>query len=82
MNIAELDKADRRLLRELQADSTQSVAELADLVNLSASSCHRRIKILEQRGMISGYGAQLGREKLGLSIEFFVEISLMAQIKK
>lgn len=82
MNVVDLDKTDRRLLRELQTNSSLSVAELADLVNLSASSCHRRIKLLEERGMISGYGARLGREKLGLSIEFFVEISLVAQTEE
>ncbi len=82
MSVVELDRADRRLLRELQADSSLSVAELAELVNLSASSCHRRIKHLEERGLISGYGARLGREKLGLSIEFFVEISLTAQTEE
>lgn len=82
MNFIEMDKADRRLLRELQANSSLSVVELANLVNLSASACHRRIKLLEQRGMISGYGARLGREKLGLSIEFFVEISLVAQTEE
>ena len=79
MNLQHLDKADRRILRELQADSSISVADLAGLVNLSASACHRRIKLMEERGLIAGYGARLSREKLGLSIEFFVEISLVAQ---
>ena len=82
MNVTRLDKTDRRLLRELQANSSLTVAELADLVNLSASACHRRIKLLEERGMICGYGARLAREKLGLSIEFFVEISLVAQTEE
>jgi len=82
MKVAELDKADRRLLRELQANSSLSVAELADLVGLSASSCHRRIKLLEARQLIVGYGARLGADKLGFAIEFFVEISLVAQTEE
>lgn len=79
MNLQHVDAADRRILRVLQADSSIPVAELANLVNLSASACHRRIKLLEERGLIAGYGARLNREKLGLAIEFFVEISLVAQ---
>jgi Lrp/AsnC family leucine-responsive transcriptional regulator len=79
MKLPGLDATDRRILRELQADSSVSVADLASRVNLSASACHRRIKLMEERGLIAGYGARLSRKKLGLSIEFFVEISLVAQ---
>jgi DNA-binding Lrp family transcriptional regulator len=82
MKFEQIDKTDRRLLRELQANSSLSVAELAQLVNLSASACHRRIKLLEERGLIRGYGARLDAPKLGLSIEFFVEISLIAQTEQ
>jgi Lrp/AsnC family leucine-responsive transcriptional regulator len=49
----------------LQADSSVSVADLAARINLSPSACHRRIKLLEQRGLIAGYGARLDRKKLG-----------------
>ncbi|MGB7205127.1 MAG: Lrp/AsnC family transcriptional regulator [Anderseniella sp.] len=79
MNVEKIDRVDRKLLRELQANSSLSVAELAQLVNLSASACHRRIKLLEEAGFIKGYGAKLDAGRLGLSIEFFVEISLLAQ---
>ncbi|MDX1716242.1 MAG: Lrp/AsnC family transcriptional regulator [Anderseniella sp.] len=79
MNIEGVDGSDRKILRELQADSSISVADLAARINLSPSACHRRIKLLEQRGLIAGYGARLDRKKLGLAIEFFVEISLVAQ---
>ena len=79
MNVEKIDRVDRKLLRELQANSSLSVAELAQLVNLSASACHRRIKLLEEGGFIKGYGAKLDAGRLGLSIEFFVEISLLAQ---
>ena len=79
MNHQSLDNIDRRILRELQADSSVSVSDLAAKVNLSASACHRRIKLLEERKLIRGYGARLDAERLGLAIEFFVEISLVAQ---
>jgi DNA-binding Lrp family transcriptional regulator len=82
MSDGKFDKADKRLLRELQANSSLSVAELGELVNLSPSACHRRIKLLEDQGVITGYGARLDAAKLGLSIEFFVEISLIAQTEQ
>jgi Lrp/AsnC family transcriptional regulator, leucine-responsive regulatory protein len=77
-----LDKVDQKILAELQRDSRISVADLAAKAGLSASSCHRRVKLLEEAGVISGYGARLDRAKLGLSIEFFVEVSLSSQTEE
>jgi Lrp/AsnC family leucine-responsive transcriptional regulator len=74
-----LDDYDRRILSALQRDCRLSVAELAERAGLSPSTCHRRVKLLEERGVILGYVAGLDRQKLGFSIEFFVEISLVAQ---
>ena len=73
------DKIDRKILAELQRDSRIAVADLAAKAGLSASSCHRRVKLLEEQGVITGYGAKLDRVALGLAIEFFVEVSLAAQ---
>ena len=73
------DKIDRKILDELQRDSRIAVADLAAKVGLSASSCHRRVKLLEEAGVITGYGAKLSRVELGLAIVFFVEVSLAAQ---
>ncbi|MGB0684087.1 MAG: Lrp/AsnC family transcriptional regulator [Magnetovibrionaceae bacterium] len=74
-----MDVFDRRLLNELQRDSSRSLAELAGEIGLSASACHRRIKTLEEMGLIVGYGARLDRAALGLELEAFVAISLAAQ---
>ena len=79
MKLEFLDDIDRRILKSLQQDSRRPIAELAEAVGLSASACHRRIKLLEGRGVIASYGATLSRLALGYATEFFVEISLLSQ---
>jgi Lrp/AsnC family transcriptional regulator, leucine-responsive regulatory protein len=74
-----MDKVDRRILMALQEDCRQPIAELADKVALSPSACHRRIKLLEEKGILQGYVARLDGKKIGYSIEFFVEITLSSQ---
>jgi DNA-binding Lrp family transcriptional regulator len=74
-----MDQIDARILRALQRDSSPSVAELAGEVGLSASACHRRVKLLEEAGVITGYAARLDRAALGFSIQVFVEITLNSQ---
>lgn len=74
-----MDRADRKLLEALQEDSTRSLAELADLAALSSSACHRRVRALEQAGIITGYGARLDPARLGLSLVVSVEITLISQ---
>ncbi len=71
-----LDRIDKRILTELQANARISNSELARRVNLSATPCAERVKSLEQRGYISGYQARLDPEKLDLGLLVFVEISL------
>lgn len=82
MKPLELDKTDKIILLELQKNSQQAVAELAAKAGLSASSCHRRVKLLEDAGIITGYTANLDRAALGFSNEFFVEVSLSAQTEE
>lgn len=82
MKNAEYDRTDKILLNALQKNSTLSVADLAELAGLSASSCHRRVKFLEANGLITGYSANLDRKALGLANEFFVEVSLQAQTEQ
>lgn len=77
-----MDRADLALLEAVQADSSLSVAELAGKVALSPSACHRRIKALEQARVIAGYGARLDPRKLGLTVEVFVEITLISQSRE
>ena len=74
-----MDRIDQRLLMALQEDSRQPVAELSEKVALSPSACHRRIKLLEEKGIIQGYGARVDGKKIGYSIEFFIEVSLASQ---
>jgi Lrp/AsnC family leucine-responsive transcriptional regulator len=75
----QFDEIDRKLLRTLQADSRRSVQELGDAVGLSASACHRRLKTLEERGLIEGYRAVLNAEQLGFTMQFFIEVGLISQ---
>ncbi|MEI8593752.1 Lrp/AsnC family transcriptional regulator [Photobacterium sp. Hal280] len=71
-----MDKKDKQILSEIQRDARQSTAEIADKVGLSVSPCARRIKKLESDGIIAGYQATLDRQKLGLMMTFFVNVSL------
>lgn len=74
-----IEAIDRKILRELQADSRRSAATIGDVVGLSASACHRRIRLLEERGVIEGYGARLNADALGYRMTFFVEVTLEGQ---
>lgn len=72
-----VDAIDLKILNFLQNDARLSNQELADLVNLSPSACHRRVKLLESNGIIEKYQARLNYEKLGIKIEAIVEIKLI-----
>ena len=82
MKIEKLDKIDKTILMELQRRATVPIAELAEKAGLSASSCHRRVKLLEQAGVITGYCATLDGKALGLNNEFFVEVTLGSQTEE
>jgi DNA-binding Lrp family transcriptional regulator len=71
-----LDPIDLKLLDLLQADAGLSVAELADKVGLSTSPCWRRIKRLEEMGVILRRVTVLDREKLGLNFEVYCTVKL------
>lgn len=66
------DHIDLRLLRELQQNANLSQRELADLVGLSQNSCWRRLKALNEKGILQGSSARIAREKLGLDLVVFV----------
>ena len=74
-----MNRIDRSILLRLQADSSRPLSRLADEVGLSPSACHRRIKLMEEAGMIAGYSARLDRNVLGLNILLFVSVSLISQ---
>lgn len=82
MITVKLDKIDKIILAELQKNAQRPIADLAARAGLAPSSCHRRVKLLEQARVISGYTATLDRTALGLANEFFVEISLSAQTEE
>jgi len=74
-----LNTIDRAILNALQNQGRISNAELAELVNLSPSACHRRVQRLEKDGYIKQYVALLNARKIGLPTTVFVEIRLSAQ---
>lgn len=71
-----LDRVDRNILEALQQDARLSSADLAERVSLTPSPCWRRVKRLEDEGVIRGYHARLDSEKLGYQVTAFVHISL------
>ena len=73
------DKIDRRLLSELQAEGRITNVELAKRVGLTAPPCLRRMRALEDAGVIRGYHADLDAAKLGFSITVFAMVSLKSQ---
>ncbi len=79
MSLPQLDAIDRRLLKALQSNARMSNAELAKLVGLSPSPCLRRLKILEDKGVIARYVALLDQERVGLPVSVFISIRLERQ---
>ena len=71
-----LDEVDFKILRRLQMDGRISNQALAEAVNLSAAPCLRRVKRLEEAGVIKGYFAQVDQGALGLDLMAFVHVSL------
>lgn len=74
-----LDRVDRQILRILQGDGRISNADLAAQINLSPSACLRRVKSLEEAGVIDRYVALLNQQKIGKPMSIIVEISLHSQ---
>ncbi|RYG92244.1 Lrp/AsnC family transcriptional regulator [Loktanella sp. IMCC34160] len=72
--MVEIDQIDRKILRELQRDTTRSLDEVADLVGLSRNAVWRRVRLLEQAGVIRDRVALLDPEKLGLGLTVFVQV--------
>ena len=72
----ERDRYDRRILELLQREGRISNQELADRVSLSPSACLRRVRALEESGLITGYRAILDARRLGLSLTALLHISM------
>jgi DNA-binding Lrp family transcriptional regulator len=71
-----MDKVDRAILAELQADGRLTVTELADRVRLTPGPCHRRLRELERSGIITGYRAIVNPAAVGMGFEALVQITL------
>lgn len=71
-----LDELDRRILEELQRDASITNQELAERVGLSASPCLRRVKALEDAGIIEKRVALLDRKQLGLTLTALIQIAM------
>ncbi|MCS5594858.1 MAG: Lrp/AsnC family transcriptional regulator [Porticoccaceae bacterium] len=74
-----LDRIDRRILEEIQADGSISNLELSERIGLSPSPCARRIKILQETGIINRQITLLDQDKIGLPISIYVMVCLENQ---
>ena len=80
--MAILDQTDRRLLAELQERGRVTNVELAQRVGMTAAPCLRRVRALEDAGIIRGYHAELDAAKLGYAITVFALVSLKSQAEE
>jgi DNA-binding Lrp family transcriptional regulator len=74
-----LDRIDRRILRNLLSDGRMTNVELARRVGISAPPCLRRVRALEEAGIIRGYHADLAPEALGYAVTVFAQVGLSSQ---
>jgi DNA-binding Lrp family transcriptional regulator len=79
MRRIKLDRIDRRILRTLQAEGRVTNVELARRAGISAPPCLRRVRALEEAGIIRGYHADLAPEALGYGVTVFAQIGLSSQ---
>jgi Lrp/AsnC family transcriptional regulator, leucine-responsive regulatory protein len=71
----EVEDTDRRILALLASDGRMSFTDLGKATGLSTSAVHQRVKRLEQRGLITGYGATVNHDELGLPLTAFISIT-------
>lgn len=76
-----LDKIDLRILAELQANARLRNVELAEKVGLSASPCLRRVRRLEELGIIKGYATLVDQHAVNLPVSVFIQVTLEKQIE-
>ncbi|MFW8635222.1 Lrp/AsnC family transcriptional regulator [Cribrihabitans pelagius] len=74
-----LDPIDRMILSELQADGRMTNVELAKRVGISAPPCLRRVRALEEAGLIRGYHAEVNARELGFEVQVFAMVGLESQ---
>lgn len=74
--ICHMDAIDRKIIAKLQKNGRASATEVAEIVGLSLSSCHRRIRALEDAGVINGYQAKIDPAAVGLNFSAIVFVTL------
>ena len=76
---SKLDPIDRKILAELQADGRMTNVELSRRVGISAPPCLRRVRALEEMGLIRGYHAEINARELGFEVQVFAMVGLSSQ---
>ena len=79
MRRVKLDRIDRRILRDLQADGRMTNVDLAKRAGVSAPPCLRRVRALEESGFIRGYHGDINPEALGFGVTIFAQVGLTSQ---
>ena len=74
--MADFDRTEARILRLLQSDGRITNTELAQAIGLSESPCLRRVRSLENDGVITGYSARVNQRRLGLQVTAYVQVQL------
>lgn len=82
MRGSKLDKIDKKILQNLQADGRMSNVDLAKEVGISAPPCLRRVRALEEAGLIKSYHAKIDSSILGYSVVVFAMVRLESQAEK
>jgi len=82
MRRVKLDRIDRRILADLQADGRMTNVELARRAGISAPPCLRRVRALEEAGYIRGYHADLNAPALGFAVTVFAQVGLSSQAEQ
>lgn len=77
-----MDRTDIRILATLQRDGRLSNQALADQVGISAAACWRRVRALEDGGVITGYAALLERRRLNLDLCAFIHVTLARHVQE
>lgn len=78
---ADLDEVDRRILALLHADARISNSALADAVGIAASTCHGRVRRLQDLGVIRGFYADIDPVAIGLSLQAMISVSLQSNAR-
>jgi DNA-binding Lrp family transcriptional regulator len=78
---ADLDDIDRRILTTLHADARMSNSALADAVGIAASTCHGRVRRLQDIGVIRGFYTDIDPSAIGLTLQAMISVSLQANAR-